>query len=179
MRSCVVPRAIPGSVRTARDGEVPAPIARLLRAARAALAGGALLLAACSGGNDTATSATPPPVVTPPAELTVQRGGLVACYVSQHPAADFPAVKGYRLAALSPLPDGVTSSVKGVRFAGSGAARVIEAQVCFQAGQAAAPGRHEAHLELRLYNADAERLSFNDRLQPVRTLPVTQVIQVQ
>ncbi len=179
MRFRDVTVAGPDSLNIARLGTRPSPARRLLRTAGMALSGIAVVLAACGGSNEPAISATPPPVVTPPAELTVQRGGLVACYVSQYPAADFPAVKGYRLAALSPLPDGVTSSVKGVRFAGSGAARVLEAQICFQAAQTAAPGRHEARLELRLYNADAERLSFNDRLQPVRTLPLTQVIEVQ
>lgn len=134
---------------------------------------------ACSdNGNGAAATATAPPEITPPSELTVPRG-LAACYISQHPGADLPPVRGYRLAATSPLPEGIAPSVKMVRFVGSGAARVLEAEICFAAEPSTAPGRHEARLELRLYNADAEKLSVNDRLQPIRTLPVIQALHVQ
>jgi hypothetical protein len=141
-------------------------------------AGAALLLGACSGSGEAAPTATPPPVITPPAELAVTRGPA-ACYVRQHPAGDIPAVKGYRLVAASPLPDGIVPSVKVVRFVGSGGTRVLEAEICFTAEAAAPTGRLEAQLELRLYNADAEKLSFNDRLQPVRILRFSQVLQVR
>lgn len=143
----------------------------------AALVCALLLLGACGGDDPSTAAATAPPVITPPAALDVQRG-LAACYVSQHAGADIPAVKGYRLAAVAPLPDGITAKVNTVRFVGVGSARVLEAEVCFQADAGASPGPHEARLELRLYNADAEKLSFNDRLQPVRVLPITQLLQV-
>lgn len=157
---------------------MPAPAAgRWWGAAVGIVAGMLLLAAACNEGSEAASTATPPPPITPPAELSVQRG-LVSCYIRQHPAGDIPAVKGYRLAATS-LPEGVTPSVKTVHLAGSGESRVLEAEICFTADAGAPSGRHEARLELRLYNADAERLSVNDRLAPVRTLPFTQVLLVR
>src|SRR3712207_9092819 len=75
------------------------------------------LLCGCSGGDPVPPTPPPAPVITPPAELIVQRG-LAACYVSQHPATDIPTVKSYRLTATTPLPEGITPSVKSVRFAG-------------------------------------------------------------
>jgi hypothetical protein len=144
------------------------------------LLGAGVLLAACdsSSANGTTAKATAPALVTPPAELSVARGSG-ACYVRQFPASDIPAVRGYRLAATTPLPQGITPSVKTVRFVGSGASRVLEAEVCFAADAAAATGKVDAQLELRLFNADSERLGLNDRLQPVRTLGFTQTLQIR
>jgi hypothetical protein len=143
--------------------------------------GTGLVLAACTGSADgiaaTAT-ATAPALMAPPAELAVPRNST-ACYVRQFAAADIPAVKGYRLAAANPLPPGVMPSVKTVRFVGTGTTRLLEAEVCFAAEQSAPSGKVDAQLELRLFNADSERLGLNDRLQPVRTLGFTQTLLIQ
>lgn len=142
-----------------------------------------LLFYACSssssGGGDTAASVSTPLLpATPPPDLTVQRGGQ-SCYISRQPAADIPPVRGYRLVAVNPLPDGVSAVVKSTpRFAGTGAARTLEAEICVSAEAAAAPGSYDATLELRLYNADSERLSSNDRLQPIRTLPIHHTLHI-
>ncbi len=144
-----------------------------------ALVAAVTLIAACGGGNAlVAPTAVPPPAITPPAELVVPRG-QAACYTSQHPAADIPAVKSYRLTASIPLPEGITPSVKSVRFAGSNGARVLEAEICFTAGQSAPPGRIDARLDLGLFSADSEKQSLNARLQPIRALPISQVVQVR
>jgi hypothetical protein len=138
------------------------------------------LAAACDGasGEPRSATATAPALITPPAELSVARGSS-ACYVRQFPASDIPSVRGYRLAAATPLPQGITSSVRTVRFVGSGAARLLEAEVCFAVEPAAGTGKVDAQLELRLFNADSERLGLNDRLQPVRTLGFTQTLQIK
>jgi hypothetical protein len=137
-----------------------------------------LLVGACGGNGTDATAATAPTLVTPPAELTVSRGQS-ACFTRQERAVNFPAVRGYRLAAPEPLPPGLTPSVRAVRFVGSGPARVLEAEICFRADPTAPVGRAVARLELRLYDADAERLAANGRLRPVRTLAFSQAVQVQ
>jgi hypothetical protein len=141
-------------------------------------AGTVLLLAACSNSDAADIKTTVPPAQTPPAELAVTRGAP-SCYVRQFPAADIPIVRGYRLATGAPLPEGLAPSVKNVRFLGGGQSRVLEAEICFTAEPAVAGGRVDAQLELRLYNADSERLSLNDRIQPVRTLRFTQVVVVR
>lgn len=144
----------------------------------ALLLGVGALLSACNGADTAVATATPPALIAPPTELEVPRGAM-ACYVRQFPAADIPPVRGYRLATSAPLPPGVTPSVKTVRFVGTGTTRLLEAEVCFTAGPSANPGKADAQLELRLFNVDSERLSLNDRLQPVRTLGFTQVLQIR
>lgn len=138
----------------------------------------AVLTSACGGKDAIVATATAPALVSPPAELSVPRGST-ACYVRQFPASDIPTVKGYRLAAANPLPQGVTPSVKTVRFAGVGSSRLLEAEVCFSAEPAAAAGKADTQLELRLFNVDSERLGLNDRIQPVRTLSFTQTLQIK
>jgi hypothetical protein len=144
------------------------------------LLGAGVLTAACdaSDGSASGARATAPALITPPAELSVARSSS-ACYVRQFPASDIPAVRGYRLAATSPLPQGVTPSVKTVKFVGGGSSRLLEAELCFAADPSAAAGKVDAQLELRLFNADSERLGLNDRLQPVRTLGFTQTLQIK
>lgn len=138
------------------------------------------LLAACSSNDNGAATATAtrPPVVAPPVQLDVQRG-LAACFIRQEQASTIPGVKGYRLVATQPLPEGLTPTVKNVRFLGAGDTRVLESEICFNADQNTAPARVDAQLELRLFTADAEKLGANDKLQPVRTLPFSQVVVVK
>ena len=141
---------------------------------------GSAVLAGCGGSASGASTVipSPPPVVTPPAQLDVQRG-LAACFVRQEPASTIPGVKGYRLVATQPLPEGLTPTVKNVRFLGAGDSRVLESEICFNADPNVAPARVDAQLELRLFTADSEKLGLNDKLQPVRTLPFSQVVVVK
>lgn len=137
------------------------------------------LLTACeSADKPGGAGVAAPPAITPAARLTVERG-TTACVVRRHPGAGIPTVRGYRLATAAPLPDGLLPAVKSVRFTGSDDARLLETELCFTAAAETAAGPYDAQIELRLYNADVERLAVNNRLQPLRTIPFTQPLDVR